>query len=148
VRDEDEVDELLKMRALINMIPDGNCSLYAIMSQLNPQTYGGQFLCPNPLAFSPDYVRVTNNPQVQAKVREIRKIAAAVLDEYDIWKFGANDTVGEKFGHMRDETFLTINHARGIATHYKKVIVIINPTETERMTSIFFLFQNVIFKEV
>jgi hypothetical protein len=41
VRDEDEVDELLKMRALINMIPDGNCSVYAIMSQLYPQTYGG-----------------------------------------------------------------------------------------------------------
>jgi hypothetical protein len=39
---------------------------------------------------------------------------------------------------MRDDKFLSINHAQGIATHYKKVIVIINPSETERMTSIFF----------
>jgi pterin-4a-carbinolamine dehydratase len=38
---------------------------------------------------------------------------------------------------MRDDTFLSINHAPGIATHYNRVIVIINPTETECMTSIF-----------
>jgi hypothetical protein len=93
VRNEDEVDELLKLKVLINMIPDGNCSVYAIMSQFYPQTYCGHVLCPDLSNFSPDYVRVLGNPQVQKKVAEIRKITAPALDEYDAWQFGANDPV-------------------------------------------------------
>jgi hypothetical protein len=46
VKDEDEVDELLKLREEINIVGDENCSVYAIMSQLYPQTYGGHRLSP------------------------------------------------------------------------------------------------------
>jgi hypothetical protein len=31
----------LKLREKINMVGDGNCSVYTIMSQLYPQTFGG-----------------------------------------------------------------------------------------------------------
>jgi hypothetical protein len=138
VREEDEVDELLKMRVLINMIPDGNCSVYAIMSQLYPQTYGGYELSPDPSAYAPDHQRATYNPVVQNKVKEIRKIVVEALNKYNAWQFGADDPVEERFSDMQDDTFLSINHSPGIATHYNKVIVIINPTETERCTSVFF----------
>jgi hypothetical protein len=37
----DELDELLKLRVNINMMGDWNCTVYAIMSQLYPQTYDG-----------------------------------------------------------------------------------------------------------
>jgi hypothetical protein len=37
----DELDALLKLREDINIVGDWNCSAYAIMSQLYPQTYGG-----------------------------------------------------------------------------------------------------------
>jgi hypothetical protein len=36
----DELDVLLKLREEINMLGDGNYSVYAIMSHLYPQTYG------------------------------------------------------------------------------------------------------------
>jgi hypothetical protein len=83
-------------------------------------------------------MRVTNNPEVQAKVKDIRKVAADALNKYNAFEFGAGDTVEETFSNMRDDMYLTINHAQGIATHYNKVIVIISSIETERMTSIFF----------
>jgi hypothetical protein len=71
-------------------------------------------------------------------VTEIREIAVVVLNENDAFEFGATDNIEETFSHMRYHKFLSINHAQGIATHYNRVIVIINPTQTERMTSIFF----------
>jgi hypothetical protein len=41
VNNEDELDDLLKLREEINMVGDGNCSVYALMSQLYPEIYGG-----------------------------------------------------------------------------------------------------------
>jgi hypothetical protein len=38
LEDEDELDELLKLREEINMHGDGNCTTYAVISQLYPQT--------------------------------------------------------------------------------------------------------------
>jgi hypothetical protein len=37
----DELDGILKLREEINMVGDGNCSVYPIMSQLYTRTYGG-----------------------------------------------------------------------------------------------------------
>jgi hypothetical protein len=69
-------------------------------------------------------------------VREIREIAVAALNQYDDFEFG--DRKEETFTYMRDDTYLTINHVIGIATHYNRVIVIINPDKVERSTYIFF----------
>jgi hypothetical protein len=71
LEDEDELDELLKLREEINMHGDGNCTTYAVISQLYPQTFGGYRLKPGPSSRE----SITKNPEVMKKVEEIRKVA-------------------------------------------------------------------------
>jgi hypothetical protein len=81
-------------------------------------------------------------------VNEIREVAKEALNKNSAFDFGEFDLVEESFSHMRDHKFLSINHTPEIATHYNKVIVIINPTETESMAAIFFLFLDVTIQQV
>jgi hypothetical protein len=83
---------------------------------------------------------VIHNPNVQNKVIEIREVAKEALNENDAYKFGAYDTIEETFGEMQGHPYLTINHVQGIATHYNRVIVVINPAEVQRMTAVYFPF--------
>jgi hypothetical protein len=133
--DEDELDELLKLREEINMLGDGNCTVYAVISQLYPQTFGGYRLRPNR---SP-YQLITNNPEVQEKVREIRKIAnSSILNIEDASAFSSKE---ELVGKMAKHTWMSIEHAPGIAVYYNRVIVVINPGVISRMTKVFLPLQ-------
>jgi hypothetical protein len=134
--DEDELDELLKLRQEINMIADGNCTVYAVISQLYPQTFGGYVLCPSPSAFSTDYVRAS---KAREKMREIRQIAnSSITNNEDASAFG--DEV-ESVGDMEKHTWMSIEHAPRITAHYNRVIVVINPGVTSRMTKVFLPLQ-------
>jgi hypothetical protein len=132
LEDEDELDELLKLREEINMYGDGNCTTYVVISQLYPQSFGGYRLKPGR---SP-HESITKNPEVMKKVEEIRLVAdRSILNAEDASAFSDGE---ESVGDMAKHPWMSINHAPGIAAHYNRVIVVINPTETERMTSVFF----------
>jgi hypothetical protein len=110
---------------------DGNCTTYAVISQLYPQTFGGYRLKPGR---SP-YEEITKNPEVMEKVEEIRKVAdKSILNTDGVSDFGDEQ---ESVGDMAKHTWMSINHASWIAAHYNRVIVVINPAETSRMTAVF-----------
>jgi hypothetical protein len=72
-------------------------------------------------------------------VREIREIAnSSITDNEDAFAFG-DET--ESVGDMAKHTWMSIEHAPGIAAHYNRVIVVINPGVTSRMTKIFLPLQ-------
>jgi hypothetical protein len=131
LEDEDELDVLLKLREEINMYGDGNCTTYVVISQLYPQTFGGYRLKPG---CSPEQL-ISKNPEVQKKVREIRVVTVSSITNIEnVFEFGDDE---ESVGDMAEHTWMSINHAPGIAAHYNRVIVVINPGETSRMTKVF-----------
>jgi hypothetical protein len=135
LEDEDELDELLKLREEINMYGDGNCTVSAVISQLYPQTFGGYRLKPGR---SPRE-SITKNPEVMKKVEEIRKVAdTLILSIEGASEFGDEE---ESVSVMAKHTWMSINHAPGITTYYNRVIVVINPSETSRMTKVFLPLQ-------
>jgi hypothetical protein len=107
--------------------------VYAVISQLYPQTFGGYILSPDRSAFAPDHVRVM---KAQEKVREIRQIAnSSITNNEDAFWFGDKE---ESVCQMSKHTWMGINHAAGIADHYNRVVVVINPDVGQRTTSVFF----------
>jgi hypothetical protein len=60
----DELDELLKLREEINMIDERNCTVYAIISQLYPQTYGGYRLSSDNKTLNETYKQITLDKNV------------------------------------------------------------------------------------
>jgi hypothetical protein len=113
------------------MYGDGNCTTYVVISQLYPQTFGGNRLKPGR---SPRE-SITTNPEVMKKVKEIRLVAdSSILNTEDASAFGDEE---ESVDQMVKHTWMSINHAPGIAAHYNRVIVVINPGETSRMTKVF-----------
>jgi hypothetical protein len=75
------LDELLKLIEVINMLGDGNCTVYALMSQLYPQRYGGNRLSPICETEEEATRRITDNKNVQAVVKEIRGVAIQKLSQ-------------------------------------------------------------------
>jgi hypothetical protein len=75
----DKLDVLLKQREDINILGDGNCSVYAIISQLYPQTYGGYRLSSDGKLYEEMNRTITQYKNVQAKVNEIRNVAKTEL---------------------------------------------------------------------
>jgi hypothetical protein len=69
------------------------------------------------------------------KVEEIRKVAdSSILNIEGASDFGDEE---ESVGDMAKHTWMSINHAPGIAAHYNRVIVVINPDVAQRMTAVF-----------
>jgi hypothetical protein len=133
---KNELDELLKLRQEINMIADGNCTVYAVISQLYPQTFGEYVLCPSPSGFTTNYLRVS---KAREKVREIRQIAnSSITNNEDASAFGDKT---ESVGEMAKGTWMSIEHPPGITAHYNRVIVVINPGVTSHMTKVFLPLQ-------
>jgi hypothetical protein len=85
---------LLKLREEINMVGNGNCSVYAIMSQLYPQAYGGYRLRGDKKN-SEGNKTITTDVNVQAKVKEIRKVAIDKLCENNPEDFVRYDNIEE-----------------------------------------------------
>jgi hypothetical protein len=72
-------------------------------------------------------------------VREIRQIAnSSITNNEDASAFG-DET--ESVGEMAKHTWMSIEHAPGIAAHYNRVIVVINPGVTSRMAKVFLPLQ-------
>jgi hypothetical protein len=135
----DELDELLKLREDINMVGDGNCSVYAIMSQLYPPTYGWYRLNPNGKSYEVLTKTVTQDKDVQAKVNEIRNVAKTELYKKNAKEYVRyNKDILDDFDSMVNDSYLTINHLQGIAYNYRRIIIIINTDPTQRMISIIF----------
>jgi hypothetical protein len=117
------------------MVGDGNCSVYAIMSQLYPQTYGGYRLCPDNKSQQEADRTITYDRNVQAVVNQIRSVAIQKLSQKR--PAGYTNTVeGESFQQLLHSEYLTVNHLAVLAQHYNRVIVVINPTQ--RMTIVYF----------
>jgi hypothetical protein len=135
----DELDALLKLREEINMLAEGNCSVYVIISQLHPQTYGGYRLSPVGKSYEEMDRTITRDKNVQIKVNEISNVAKTELYkknavEYVRYK---NDKLDD-FDSMVNDSYLTINHLQGITHHYRRVIILINTDLTQRMACIIF----------
>jgi hypothetical protein len=133
----DELDELLKLRQIINMVGDGNCTVYAIMSQLYPQTYSGYRLCPDNKSQQEVDRTITYDRNVQAVANQIRGVAIQKLSQ----NRPADYTItveGESFPELLNAEYLTVNHLPGLAQHYNRVIVVIDTAPTHRMTTVYF----------
>jgi hypothetical protein len=95
----DELDDLLKLRMNINMLGDWNCTVYAIMSQLYPQMYGGYRLSPTGKTNEEATRRITLDKDVQALVNQIRGIAIEKLSKNRPADY-TNDVREESFEDM------------------------------------------------
>jgi hypothetical protein len=133
----DELDELLKLRQVINMVGDGNCTVYAIMSQLYPQTYRGYRLCPDDKSQLEVDRTITYDRNVQATVQEIRGVAIQKLSQKRPADY-TNTVEEESFNAMLHSEYLTANHLVVLAQHYNRVIVVINTHPTQHMTNVYF----------
>jgi hypothetical protein len=58
-------------------------------------------------------------------VQEIRGVAVQKLSQKNPGHYG--DGIEESFQELLHSKYLTINHLPGIAEHYNRVIVLINP---------------------
>jgi hypothetical protein len=132
----DELDELLKLRVDINMLGDGTCTVYAIMSQLYPQTYGGYRLSPDNKTPEQAYRTITYDRNVQAVVNQIRGVAIQKLSQNRPPDY-TDDVEEESFPQLLYSEYLTVNHLSVLAQHYNRVIVVINTDPTQRMTSVY-----------
>jgi hypothetical protein len=112
----DELDELLKLREEINMLSEENCSAYAIISQLYPQTYRGKRLSGDKKTNSEAYKTIMKDVNVQTKVKEIGEVVIRKLYENNPEYFGRYGNVEESFDEMAHENFLTISHLQGLPT--------------------------------
>jgi hypothetical protein len=83
----DELDELLKLREEINILSNGNCSVYTIINQLYPQTYGGYRLSADKKTSRETYKTISKDVNVQ--VKEIRNVAVLKLYENNPVDFGS-----------------------------------------------------------
>jgi hypothetical protein len=96
------------------MTGDGNCTVYAIMSQLYQQTYGGFRLCPDDKSDEEVYRTITRDKNVQATVQEIRSLAIQLLSQKR--PAGYTNTVEEEsFNAMLHSEYLTVNHLSVLA---------------------------------
>jgi TorA maturation chaperone TorD len=127
---------LLKLREIINMLGYGNCTVYAIMSQLYPQTYGGYRLSPTNKTQAEAYRQITLDKDVQATVKEIRGVAIQKQSNKNPAHYG--DGIEESFNQLLHSEYLTVNHLAVLAQHYSRVIVVINTDATQPMTSVYF----------
>jgi hypothetical protein len=119
------------------MMGDGNCTLYAIMSQLYLQTYGGYRLRADNKTDDEAKRTITYDKNVQAVVNQIRDVAVQKLSKNRPADY--TDDVGEeKFDELLNSEFLTVNHLAVLAQHYNRVIIVINTDLTQRMTSVYF----------
>jgi hypothetical protein len=105
----DELDELVKLRQIINMTGDGNCSVYAIMSQLYPQTYGVYRLCPDNKSQEVINRTITYERNVQATVLEIRGVAIQLLSQKRPAAY-TSTVEEESFQRLLHSEYLTVNH--------------------------------------
>jgi hypothetical protein len=103
---------------------------------LYPEKFGGYVLSPSSSAITTDYVR---SAKAADKVREIRQIAnTSITKNKEVFSFG--DEI-ESADQMAKHTWMSINHAPGIAAYYKRVVVVINPDVAQRMTAVYFPVQ-------
>jgi hypothetical protein len=119
------------------MVGDGNCTVYAIMSQLYPQTYGGYRLCSDNKSDEEINRTITYDKNVQAVVNQIRGVAIQKLSQKRPADY-TNTVEEESFNAMLHSEYLTVNHLPGLAQHYSRVIVVINTAPAHRMTSVYF----------
>jgi hypothetical protein len=81
-RSPDVLDELLKLREVINVMGDGNCTVYAIMSQLYPLTYGRYRLSPIGKINDELTRRITLDKDVQAVENQEKRLHSTKISEY------------------------------------------------------------------
>jgi hypothetical protein len=125
----DELDELLKLREKINMLGDRNCTVYALMSQLYPETFCGYRLSSTTRSDEEATRRITNDKNVQAKIQEIRNIAIEKLSQKRPADY-TDDVDGELFDELLHAEYLTVNHLAVLEQHYNRVIVVMNTDRT------------------
>jgi hypothetical protein len=131
------LDELLKLGEKINMLGDGNCTVYALMSQLYPQTYGGYRLSATGKSQEEADRTITKDRNVQAVVKEIRGVVIQKLSQK--WPADYTNTVEEEsFQQLLHSEYLTVNHLAVLAQHCNRVIVVIKTDPTQRMTIVYF----------
>jgi hypothetical protein len=76
---------------------------------------------------------------VQAKVNEIRNVVKTELYKKNAVEYVRyNKDILDDFDSMVNDSYLTINHLKGIAYHYRRIIIIINTDLTQRMACIIF----------
>jgi hypothetical protein len=111
------------------MVGDGNCTVYAITSQLYPQTYGGYRLSPDNKSDEEINRTITNDRNVQAVVNQIKGVAIQKLSQKRPADY-TNTVEEESFPELLHSEYLTINHIAVLAQHYSRVIVVINTHTT------------------
>jgi hypothetical protein len=95
----------------------GNCTIYAIMSQLYPQMYGGYRLSPIGKTEEEARRKITKDKDVQAVVNQIRSVAIEKLRKKRPADY-TDDIPEESFQQLLHAEFLTVNHLAVLAQHY------------------------------
>jgi hypothetical protein len=119
------------------MLGDGNCTVYAIMSHLYWQTYGGYRLCPNNKSQQEINRTITYDKNVQAVVNQIKCVSIQKLSQKRPADY-TNTVEEDSFPQLLYSEYLTVNHLSVLTQHYNRVIVVINTHPTQRMTTVYF----------